>query len=557
MDSLRLGLTLILSTSFLCGVLVFVYSYKWRSMPGAKYLSLLIFAILVYIGGYIGQINSDQFAAAMFWYDFQYLTIPVIPYLWLMTCLDYTQVFKKIRKSRILLLQPVLSYLVFLTSNFHHLYVSSYSFVSNGYFPVIVSIKGPAYIAVVISTTIIGIACTLIFIRGWLKSTRMYKSSYMLMITSSVCVWLTIYLKINNTSYLGIDYFPVLSIVPGLFYLFGIFQYNIFSTIPIATETVYQKSEDPIALIDIGGRIMDVNQAFVKQYPEFKNMFQKYTLHSFQIYHPELNRLSSENPKLIFETEVEGSIQYFSAELVVIQTDAGSKTGEILTIKDITLFIEHEKQLETIAAAAMKQAESSEISFLQAQISPHFINNTLSIIASMISRDDAAAKDLVVDLSEYLINCYRADNASPMNSLEKELESVYTYVRIAKARFEERLNFTVTTDDLPHLYLPRLVLQPLVENAIRHGILTKIEGGTVRLNIHREGRFVCFEINDDGVGIEQKRIEALLNGRDDRQGVGIINLHKRLLNLYGEGLDIQSVQGETTVSFRVPITEAV
>lgn len=101
-------------------------------------------------------------------------------------------------------------------------------------------------------------------------------------------------------------------------------------------------------------------------------------------------------------------------------TDDNFEIGKVLTITDITLFVEKQKSLESIASTAIYQAETSELSFLQAQIKPHFLNNTLSVIGSMITRSPQEAEALIAELGEYLANCYYFDSTSPMALLEKE-----------------------------------------------------------------------------------------------------------------------------------------
>jgi sensor histidine kinase YesM len=107
-------------------------------------------------------------------------------------------------------------------------------------------------------------------------------------------------------------------------------------------------------------------------------------------------------------------------------------------------------------------------------------------------------------------------------------------------------------DESVDVSIPILSIQPLVENALRHGILGKVEGGVLILRVLRASGGVRVEIEDDGVGMDKDLVERLLDARG-KQGVGLANIHKRLLSLYGEGLSIDSEPGRgTRVSFTVP-----
>lgn len=543
--------TSMLILSLLVGAVLIAYSWKKRSQPGAADFIALVAVIMVVNGTYIGELNSSTLSQALIWSGIDHLALPWHPYFWLLMCLDYTRTCKNLRTVRLVMLFfPALYYFMFYTNSELHLYVTQYRFVSNGYFPILYAEKGPGFALMIALITVIGAACTYFYFRGYRKVARLYRGSYLQMLVGSLLPWGTVYLNLSNTNYLGLDYYCFLVLISGLLFLLGIFRYHLFSTIPIATDTVFQLSEDGIALSDIGGRIMDANERFLHYYPELNGLKKPLALKSFLAAHTELADLS-QSPQVEFQRSKEGKTQYCSARLTPVASEKGDRIGTILAVKDVTVYVENQNHLKTLAQDARREAETNELLFLQAQISPHFINNTLSVIASMISRDDEKARDLVVDLSEYLINCYRVVN-SPLAPLSQELEAVGTYIRIVQTRFGERVRFSMEAEELPEMELPRLVLQPLVENAVRHGVQPKREGGMVRLRIQREGSRVRFTITDDGVGIEPERIESLLEGSDNRQGVGLINIHKRLTSYYGEGLQIESHNG-TSVSFCVPL----
>jgi two-component system LytT family sensor kinase len=326
-----------------------------------------------------------------------------------------------------------------------------------------------------------------------------------------------------------------------------------FQFIPIAYEKVFRKSAEGILLADMTGHIIDANNAIAEMYPELSRLSGSLILSPFLESHPELKELSTNSAGILYEWDDSGTVKHYRAQLTSIDAENGKRMGQILSINDVTLLVEYQRRLETAAMAARAEAETSELSFLQAQIKPHFLNNTLSVIASMITRSPDEAKALIAELGEHLSNCYYFDSASPMVMLEKELESVGTYVAIEKARFRERLNYHLLCDDIPQISLPRLVLQPLVENAIRHGILKKAGVGNVWLTIREEEKGVRFEVKDDGVGMKAETMEKLLYDGDSTHSIGLSNIHKRLQKHYGTELQIVSRLGTgTQVSFHIP-----
>lgn len=553
--AVRLIYTVLLSVTALIAVMMMIYAYKRRTIRGANYLILLLFAVVFYNVTYIGEINSDSFSSAIIWFRIEHIAIPLQQYFWVLICLEFVGVQKKyVRIAKyVMLYHPILYYSIFFTNSMHHLYISSYHFISNGYFPVIITGKGLLYWVIDVSGTLIVIFTTAMYLRALMKTSRLSRYGYIIMVIGSLFPLFSEYIYAFNKNYLGIDYYPVVMIFSALLYVFGIFRFGIFSTIPIFTETVFRKSKDGILIVDLLDRIIDVNDAFVNIYPELKKLSPQSTLASFVAAHPEFNGIMDGIEKLRSQLTINGEIRYYEFEIADIFAEDDFLIGKILTISDVTSFEENQKILELIAANAIDQAETNELSFLEAQIKPHFFNNTLSVIASMITRDPDAAKNLIAELGEYLADHYYFDSTSPKVLLDKEIETVNTYVAIEKARFRDRIHFHLDYDNVPEIYIPRLTLEPLVENAIRHGILKKSEGGNVWLEIRYNNERFDFTIKDDGAGMTEEKIAEVLNDENKNQGIGISNINKRLIKYYGEGLKINSSIGQgTSVMFSVP-----
>lgn len=196
-----------------------------------------------------------------------------------------------------------------------------------------------------------------------------------------------------------------------------------------------------------------------------------------------------------------------------------------------------------------------EAAYLQAQIQPHFLFNTLNSITALGDIDTVKMNGLVEAFSTYLRISFDFWNSKRLVPLEHELELVRAYLHIEKERFEERLN--VVWHLAPHhgLRLPPLTIQPLVENAVKHGILSRVEGGTVYIRLaDGDEEHWSIEVADDGAGMDEETARALLKEeRPSGKGIGVHNTHRRLKQQYGHGLSIQSRLGEgTSITFRVP-----
>lgn len=186
-----------------------------------------------------------------------------------------------------------------------------------------------------------------------------------------------------------------------------------------------------------------------------------------------------------------------------------------------------------------KEASAAELKFLKSQIRPHFINNALNAIISILRTDAAEARKLLVEFSKYLRCCYDFNNLEDTVPIENELSFVRSYLALEKARFRDKLCVEYRIDDVS-IAIPPLVLEPLVENAVIHGIRNKPNGGTVLIYILDGENTVRIGVRDDGVGIAPERVEGLLSGSSGTRGVGIFNINQRLSKLYGISLQIEN-----------------
>ncbi|WP_274601585.1 sensor histidine kinase [Clostridium rhizosphaerae] len=205
--------------------------------------------------------------------------------------------------------------------------------------------------------------------------------------------------------------------------------------------------------------------------------------------------------------------------------------------------------MEVSKIEQMKEmANKAEIKALQTQINPHFLFNALNAITSSIRINPDKARELITTLSSYLR--YNLELNGEFIDIKKELKQVMDYVEIEKARFGNKLSVVYDIDEV-EIKIPSLIIQPLVENAIVHGILNCKGGGTVKINVKDEKEKVKIEIVDSGIGISEEIIERVYNGSMPENKIGVYNVHSRLKLIYGEGLIIERLDKGTKVQFYI------
>ena len=223
-------------------------------------------------------------------------------------------------------------------------------------------------------------------------------------------------------------------------------------------------------------------------------------------------------------------------------------TWGIVLAKDYT-------HLNKFAIATSEKAQTAEIAFLQAQIKPHFLYNALNVIATLCRLDNVYAEELTLDLSKYLHYTFEFKNLSKFINFSSELEFVETYIKIEKARFVDEFEVVYDLCDTSDLMVPPFSIQPLIENAIRHGIRKKEQFGTVLLRVRKEKDSFIIEVQDDGVGIEPEMLEMLRKGIFGKsEGVGLINVKQRIERIYKTEFLITSEVGiGTKITLTIPI----
>jgi Cu/Ag efflux protein CusF len=228
-----------------------------------------------------------------------------------------------------------------------------------------------------------------------------------------------------------------------------------------------------------------------------------------------------------------GGRRYLSEDLEVLARMAASIGEQIEHIRDVET-----QQLITQA----------ELRALQAQIHPHFLFNAFNTLYGIIPRQASGARRMVLNLSE--IFRYFLQSERTFVSLDEELRIVRAYLAIEELRLQDKLQINIdVASDVSLESVPMLSIQPLVENAIKHSVATRPEGGAIRIRARREGDRLHVQVHDTGPGFA-----AGLRKSRNNPGVGLKNVSRRLVLCYGPEADLQIESGAegTTVSFVVP-----
>ena len=217
----------------------------------------------------------------------------------------------------------------------------------------------------------------------------------------------------------------------------------------------------------------------------------------------------------------------------------------IVSIEVLFLFLNVQKNIDL--AKEEEANKEARIKIMLSQIQPHFIYNSLSSISTLIPIDPNKAQSALNDFTEYLRMNLSSLTEVKCVPFEDELKHIKTYVALEKLRFGDRLNVAYDIQTT-HFMLPPLTIQPIVENAIKHGILKKIEGGTLSVKTYETDKAYVVEIADDGVGFSISDVDF-----DANKHFGLKNIQYRLAKMCGADLAVKSEIGVgTTVTVKFP-----
>lgn len=215
------------------------------------------------------------------------------------------------------------------------------------------------------------------------------------------------------------------------------------------------------------------------------------------------------------------------------------------TVRDTTRFLyQYARDQADAAGRAQTEATMAQLLALQAQLNPHFLFNALNTVASLVRTDPRSAEATVENLAQVLRRTLDRSRRQ-LCTVREEIDYLQAYLSVERTRFGKRLRINWAVDaetcDLP---VPPMTLQPLVENALKHGIGARIAGGTVRIVARMDGPELRLEVADDGVGFTE----------DHTEGTGLRNLRERLQTMYGPGarLEVGSNGIGARVSLNLP-----
>ena len=243
------------------------------------------------------------------------------------------------------------------------------------------------------------------------------------------------------------------------------------------------------------------------------------------------------NKKLVLREKVAFALYCLLPGIAIILQNAfkgyAIAYASIIIALEILFFFLNVKRNLLLEEEERKNQEA-QIKIMVSQIQPHFVYNSLSSISTLIPLDPQKAQETLDAFTEYLRRNLSSLTETKLISFEDELKHIETYIALEKVRFNDRIN-VIYDIQVKDFYLPPLTIQPIVENAVKHGILKKLEGGTLTLKTYETDEAYVVEVEDDGVGFNKDEI----NFKDNKH-IGLMNIKQRLKSMVKGDMIIES-----------------
>lgn len=239
--------------------------------------------------------------------------------------------------------------------------------------------------------------------------------------------------------------------------------------------------------------------------------------------------------------------ELYSADIFFNLPTGFMSYGTILLVSNAFDYFDRYRAEELKALQLETQLVQAQLEALKMQLHPHFLFNTLNSISALQMTDVAAANRMISRLGDFL-RMTLANVGAQEISLRQEMEFLNCYLEIERIRFQDRLSVEIeVTPELWDAPVPNLILQPIVENAIRHGVAATVHPMRIAIRAQRENGSLCVEVQDDGPGLQSRPV---------REGVGLANTRARLQQLYGEKQKLElanAPEGGLVVRMEIPV----
>lgn len=576
-------LSVLLMAATCCSLVITYLCWKRRELPIAISYGLGVLTGAFYSFGYAFEVVSTSLEQIRFWLRIEYIGIPFGTILWFVLVLQYTGRQRFISKwfVSLLMIVPMITFISHNTNEWHHLFYKSMTLDYSEGFPLVTLEKGPLYklhVAYSYSFFVVGMG---MLIQMFRKATPRMRKQITFMIIGSWGPYGFTLVYLSGIFYLPIDISPFGFIFSGIFYLWGIYQFNMLRIAPLALQKVFASMQDAVMVFDLDNILTSFNQSAKRVIAGIDpNWVGQPAVQVFSQYPVLLERIL-QGPSLESKIQISGPAdrQFYNVHMSYISDHRQKPAGKMLLLSDVTEMVRSE---EILRDNARQLSELNTFKDKMFNVVAHDIRDPLAVLINLIEIMEDDFQDVEGDheeivremshqiqntflLVESLLDWFRSQMGGMMfNPVERDLaQAVQTNLRMLQVRREKkqiRIISEIPKDTF--VYADKEMLDLIIRNLLSNAIKFTAVGGTVRLQAAHEANTVVVSVSDTGEGMTSDQASTLLKeaypassmGTAGERGVGLgLTLCKEFVHLNGGEIWFESapLQG-TTFYFSVP-----
>jgi len=580
----NLYLSALLMAATCCSLMMAYLSYKRRNLPIAVSYGLGMFVSSFYTFGYAFEIVSGNLDHIRFWLRIEYIGILLGPVFFFLMVLQYTGREAWVRKRNVimLLIIPLLTFIAHNTNEWHHLYYKSMTIDNSAGFPLFSFEKGPLYqVHVLFSYTLFFIG-VLFLVQMFRRAIPRMKKQIALMIIGSWGPFGFSLVYLSGVLYSPIDISPFGFIMSGVFYMWGIFQFNMLRLAPLAWQKVFESMQDAVIVFDLDHVLTSFNRSArgVIEGLHPKSIGQPASL--VLANYPLLLEKLIEQPSFASKVQLSGvqSDKYYNMHFSLVTHRGGKPIGRMLLLSDVTEAIQAENKLRDNARQLTELNTFKDRMF---SVVAHDIRDPIAVLVNLMDLLEEEVQDFGGDseeivqemrqqiqntfaLVEGLLEWFRSQSGGQVfHPVERDLtHSVDASIRLLRLRSENK-QIQIISNISPGIsvYADKDMLDLILRNLLSNSIKFTNSGGRITLNADRVDQHIVVSVSDTGEGISDEQARSLLQdeyplsatGTAGERGIGFgLNLCREFVRLNGGEIwfDSKLSQG-SNFYFSVPV----
>ncbi|KKC49071.1 MULTISPECIES: histidine kinase N-terminal 7TM domain-containing protein [unclassified Paenibacillus] len=583
----NLYLSALLMAATSCSAVVVFLCWKRRELPIAVSYGLGILTTALYTFGYAFEIVSSSLEAIRFWLRVEYIGIPFGTVFWMIMVLHYTGREAYIRKWTVALAMaiPIVTFVAHNTNEWHHLFYRSLTLDYSEGFPLARIVRGPLYLLhAAYSYLLFFIGTGMLLQMYWRSAPRMRKQVGFMLIGSCAPYGFTL-VHLSGGLHTPIDISPFGFVLSGVFFLLGIYQFNLLRLAPMALQKVFESMQDAVLLLDLDDNISGFNQAACRAIPGLgrKNGI-GLPVAALLGGQPEIRRIALGGDFSGRERiRDEASGLHYQVQLSEIHDYRSRPTGKMLLLRDVTdTVLSEERLLEN----ARQLSDLNAFKDQMFNVVAHDIRDPIAVLHNLMELLEEETTDCreeeqeivremggqvrnIFELVESLLEWFRSQRGG-MNFAPVAIgleNAVLRNVRLLRSRSEDK-GIEIRSEIAPDatVYADKEMLDLVLRNLLSNAVKFTKPGGRILLRASSSGDSMLVSVRDSGMGVPADQIHTLLNedfsipseGTGGERGVGLgLTLCREFVRLSGGEIWFDSVPGQgSTFYFTMPSANA-